>query len=275
MQIFIHFGLHKTGTTFLQQNVFPKFSNIILIRSSNLIKQLNTIFLSNKNKVLISNEGLLGGPLAGNWLKNHKIGLKNISKIFPYAKIIIAFREHNNLLISLYKQYLQEGGTKRLEGEFFDIENDSGIIKKQDLLFYERIVEIEKYFKEKPFVFKQEELKMNFPQFLYDISKFLNEDPPDIKDIDFTKKNIGVRFYQAKILRNINIFLNYFPLIKNIVNSYIFRGLRIYPRYICQNRLQFISKKDIKLSGEYQKYICENYNEDWQKINNYIWQTRG
>lgn len=131
--IYIHIGLHKTGTTFLQKDFFPKIPHTHFYR--NIHEFLNNQV--NSGRVIISNESLEGNPFLGNWLQSYKNNVHYISKIFHNPSIIIGFRKHDSFLLSLYKQYLYEKGILDVNS-FFDINKNSGLVKFEDLLFAER-----------------------------------------------------------------------------------------------------------------------------------------
>jgi hypothetical protein len=132
MQVFIHIGLPKTGTTFLQREVFPKLDVLYLNDSndpannptrlfdhlrgiqlverhvdetanslSELIK--NTLDQAGDNKNLLwSWEGLVGNHLLGNL--NERAYADIIKKAVPNAKIIITLRRQSDFTESNYVQ---------------------------------------------------------------------------------------------------------------------------------------------------------------------------
>jgi hypothetical protein len=203
--LFIHIGLPKTGTTLFQREIFPRWNNINFLNSN-----LEVLVSMKKNrKYLISNEGLSGRPWVSfkhsdlSWHRDQESFLENLSKLYPDAKIMVSFRRHDRYIISLYKQYLHEGGVVEFK-DFFDIEKDDGFIKKRDLLFENIIKLINKYFEHEPFVFIQEELQTNFDELLDDMEIFFDESAPSVNILQLPKKNKGVGYYQAKILLKLN-----------------------------------------------------------------------
>ena len=82
---FIHIGYHRTGTTWLQQHVFPQC----------------------KGLTIISNEGL-----SGNMFKDHYAMPKILKARHPEAKIIITLRSQFTIIPSMYSYlYIKSGGT--------------------------------------------------------------------------------------------------------------------------------------------------------------------
>lgn len=128
-QIYFHIGFHKTGTTWLQKNVFlnKDYFNILNDHikpwNDNLIKYLVCSKLETfdkervisivtnrfkKDKInIVSAERLSGHPYSGGY-DTHLIA-KKIYKSFPNAKIIIVKREINSFINSSYKQIVKQG----------------------------------------------------------------------------------------------------------------------------------------------------------------------
>jgi len=82
--IYFHVGLAKTGSTFLQNNFFPKLQNIKYISTHKYRRCIDIINNTNYDSYLISRE--FDRQLEGE--------VKKILNYFPETKIIIAFREH-------------------------------------------------------------------------------------------------------------------------------------------------------------------------------------
>lgn len=274
--IFIHIGLHKTGTTFLQQNIYGLWENM---------EYLNTLWfpymvlIQPRKKYIISNETLCGRPWGRpksmniDWSEERKLVLLSLKRLYPHARILLSIRNHRNLLLSMYKQYLHEGGVLKLH-EFYDLETDSGIIKKDDIKFMELIQFIEEIFEHKPFVFSMEELFGDLPLFLKKLESIFDEKAPTAPPIKGIV-NEGVRYWQGKLLRSLNIidkkpgsYINsngLFALTNNLT-----LWLRLDPRTLCQKKLRFLSKKQIQFSKEDSELIDRYYKEDWEASKNYI-----
>ena len=138
MQTFIHIGLPKTATTFLQDVVFPEFNDIQLITTpityynDDFIKlkyaddsliQLDKVKeyilnLSKSESVIISDEFLSGFPIHLCNINRTKIA-ERLQYVCPNATIIIFLRGQEDILHSLHNQYVKVRiGTKRI-GEFY------------------------------------------------------------------------------------------------------------------------------------------------------------
>lgn len=168
-----HIGLHKTGTTFLQRDVFPAMEGLHTYVYYHPLWEL--FKARDAERVVVSCERLSGNPFGGKWSDQGKTYAKNIGKMFPESKCIIGFRRHDALIRSLYKQYLHQGWAASLD-ELFHPEG-SGTIGLEDLRFRARIEYCEQYFSE-VFVYTQEELRDNLGGFLESLSQFLGTPPP-------------------------------------------------------------------------------------------------
>ena len=129
-KIYIHIGLHKTASTYMQEKVFPYVDGIFYV--DRFYTQLNTAFNSLqfsddssydpnllKNElekikiaakgrpILISDEALSGCPLWGGG--NRGIIAQRLAAVIPEAEIIIFMRDQVDLILSLYNQYLKQG----------------------------------------------------------------------------------------------------------------------------------------------------------------------
>jgi len=100
-KVIIHVGMHKTGTTFLQTQIFPKIPNI----NYQTKVDLTTKVIPNQIN-LFSNENLDGGSYRlFKDVKDRYTIAHNLRQMFPTAKIIICVRDKDAWLQSAYKQY--------------------------------------------------------------------------------------------------------------------------------------------------------------------------
>lgn len=155
MSTYLHIGLHKTATTFLQSNFFPKLlGDISYVHPTKLIKPIRKITSSDgllfsvndvrneilqmyleRKKIIISSENLSGNP--GLQYINRTQTLKRLKDLFPEGKVIIGLREQWSLIGSMYKLYVQYGGTKCFSDYVF---NESKIYKNETYFgLYNRI----------------------------------------------------------------------------------------------------------------------------------------
>lgn len=132
--IYIHLGLPKTGTTFLQEVCFPYLKEVHYIHPKSRVPLLpdgifsrlgrivrtNPLFLDLKKEreeldrllqavdektVLISNERIFGDALYN--FHDNLYNAASLKYLFPAAKIIIVIRKQDDWLESMYKQCLR------------------------------------------------------------------------------------------------------------------------------------------------------------------------
>jgi hypothetical protein len=129
-QLYLHVGYPKTGTTFLQQEIFPKLSGVHYIPYASAKPELCTIMrqgevwfdesgvkaslerLFRPGKNLISKESLIGDFFVYKMI-NSSISARRLAALFPGARILITIRNQYDMMESVYKQYLHIGGVKK------------------------------------------------------------------------------------------------------------------------------------------------------------------
>ena len=105
-RIYFHVGTSKTGTTFLQHRVFPKFKNIYYIRAARYRRVFKIINNTNFKKYLASKE----------FDQQLEREVKIFSDEYPQAQPIIVFRRHDKYIASQYRRFVKNGFT----GNFID-----------------------------------------------------------------------------------------------------------------------------------------------------------
>jgi hypothetical protein len=102
VETIIHVGLHKTGTTYLQETVFPRLGVKFIDRPR--VSSIGTWKLSETRTTLISNERFSGMPFKLNYPDTRFKLADKLYKYYPEAKIIIATRQLEPWLDSLWRQ---------------------------------------------------------------------------------------------------------------------------------------------------------------------------
>ncbi|ADI74123.1 hypothetical protein Metev_1256 [Methanohalobium evestigatum Z-7303] len=260
--LYIHIGLPKTGTTFLQVEIFPKWNGIKYLggrKKEITLKEL--VEIDDNQTYLISKEYLAGEPK-----------IVNLAKLFPEAKIMVSFRKHDKWVTSRYKQYIQDINCSTLSfKEFFDIENNNGYFKKENLNYRKKIKTIEESFNQKPFVFLQEELTDNLDGVLKDMEYFMGGRAPKIDKLGDNKSNKGLGYYQSIVMMNVNKLFKCPKNPSGIIpyNQYTWFVRKVI-RYILQNPLASVPKRSIKMDEKQKKLTEEYYKDDWNFVLNYI-----
>jgi len=161
-RIIIHVGLAKTGTTFLQTEIFPKldinYSRYIILTHIDIKPGIN----------LISNEGLsISIP---HYVPHHTDRIKildMIKNLFPNAEIIIGMRTLDKSLInSYYSQYLRNGGTLKKDNYIKEYE-------KYFTSYIDYLEAIKERF-DSVLVYTFERFKKNLPSVVRDVCNFLD-----------------------------------------------------------------------------------------------------
>jgi hypothetical protein len=129
--VYIHVGLPKTGTSFLQERCFPRLKGVHIVGQgfrappTGMVERLwrvaeaYPLFLDmeeqraeidrflrgvTENKTLITSERLFGDLIQG--FRDHVQVTESLRCLFPSAKIILTIRRQDDFLESLYRQFL-------------------------------------------------------------------------------------------------------------------------------------------------------------------------
>lgn len=261
----VHIGLHKTGTTFIQNILFPEIESIHVIRGWQTHRDLiNSDF---NKKIVISDEAISGKPWHGNYLEDFKVNMWKLKKLYGNPRIIFGIRRQDEFILSLYKQYLHEGGTHKIDYLFNKY--NTGAIKKEELFLKERIVLLKELFDD-VFIYSLESIKNKNSNFVKSLSDFLNIND-SFKMPKEKKQNVGVKSkFQVESLRKLNVLnkaLN--RTIKLDLYSKPFRKLKITPRNICQNWLK-IGKVKYELKVELKDFLIDFYSKDWEESQRFL-----
>ena len=186
-KVFIHVGLPKTGTTFLQTILFPK---LVL-----------------KNKKIITSEAL-----CSQWnypVSHRKYLMYGLKHMYPDASIIIGIRDKNTWLKSMYNQVVKRGVTTLGFKEWVDT------IDPELLDFNGYVADLKKTFKN-VFVYHFEEFCINKIGIIIRLCDFIGCEVPVYNDeivnwsyygfkekiiLFFNKTVNGIRFVMLNLFR--------------------------------------------------------------------------
>jgi len=183
--VIIHIGLQKTGTTFIQEEIFKRI-NVRYVRNINFT---NLCFKRDK-KTIIANEALSGNPYSDKVDRFRVIDA--LHKLFPNAKIIVGYRDSFDMIKSLYSQYIRNGGCDK-----YDIGNT--IVDYTNNKKY--IEHIQSLFKD-VFVYNYNtDIKVDKKQFIKRLCDFIGEPVPKYKD---KRYRVRLKPYQLKTMAFIN-----------------------------------------------------------------------
>jgi hypothetical protein len=279
--ILIHIGYHKTGTTWLQQELFTLKSEVFIPISKSdkghsslardfvwskdgyLLNSFDTNeqnireglckLLKNENpkdKILVmSHERLSGSPHSSGF--DSSIISKRIQKSFPNSKILIIIREQTSWILSNYFQYLSMGGTHTLK-KYLNTKYDGKRpgFSPNHLEYHHLIKDYQKRFGEKNvLVLTYEMFNSDKKVFIKKLSDFVEKEiylNPRQFNTKHNAKNDNYVIYKTRWLNNFitSSSLNNHSNRKNTVNS----KLAIYSRkflskFILKNRNKLIKNK--------------------------------
>ncbi|KGG02846.1 hypothetical protein EU99_1808 [Prochlorococcus marinus str. MIT 9321] len=287
-KLIIHLGLHKTGTTFLQNRFFPRMGNITFLGKSNssqyasILNFNNYVMYSNdldfepekslklleetikfhnfknnkKNNIyLISEEGFSSGT---DWFGSTALQvpkrLHNSLKDYFDLYFIITTRNRYDLYASIYTEYIKRGGIENID---LFIKTKKGISLLSRLRFNKYIKEIKKF--EKVIKVDCEKFFKNESFFKKELETFIDT-KLELLPIDnslnkiYFAKNISPSLVSIVFLRKFNIFWrgSLSPIKRN-------NFFEIFLLFIFENFFRFRIYKLIGLN--YPKIFLKNYRK--------------
>lgn len=280
-KIICHIGFPKTGTTFLQKNIFTKIDRITYKDD----RQINRIFydviekdetiydlLSLKIELRIiqkespQNMLLSYEPLTGHHYKTsfpNRTQIARRLKEIGISKIIITIRNQVDVLESTYKQYVKSGGVLKFS-EYFDFTLAENKYFNIEYFNYFNIIQLYSsiFGRENVLVLQHENLTYENQLFFNNLFDFL-ETKPQIFSYEL-KENINKSL--SKKATNLLRILNHFTY--NSFRPSHLISKRISTQLFYRVILKFISKKSKKtfLNAKYEKIIHNFFYESNQKI---------
>lgn len=266
-QLILHIGTHKTATTYLQNHYFKSLENVIFIKDFNErvlpeSKVTKNILYSYEgfSGVAWNNDWLRGISNDFSWLSSFDRQVEVVKKKFGDPVILVVFRKHGDITISMYKQYVQEGGVLTFD-EFF---GENGVIKIKDLNYNYRINKLYKNFSS-VLILSYEDFKTFGDDYFDQVLAKFNICRNSYKKIgkDYNKRmNRSLSGFKLEFLRHINMMYMSVPSrIKKSLNNL---GLR--PRSVLQHHLSFWDSKDSHYLRLKAKYINELLQKDWNYV---------
>jgi hypothetical protein len=273
--ILIHIGLHKTASSYLQFYYFPTIECINYFHGEIALTDFIRSSKAEHKTALLSNESFSGLAWNAQWKKGiandfHFIDsfdkcLDNLHRLFPEAGLLIFFRKHGDFLISMYKQYIQEGGIL----QFNQFYASTGVIRKEDLDYKHRIQKASDLFS-KVYVLSYEDFKKYGTAFL---DKFFTEElhlQRNDTPMDDRNPNKSISGFKIDLLRKINKV--YFKLPSGLTN--FLRITRLTPRDILQNKLSFWSPKDADFYKKMKDEANAEMQADWNYFETVKWKYK-
>ena len=202
-EIYLHIGLPRTGTTYLQQIIFPQFNLHYQSRLHHSTWNIENC------KNLFSNENICGKPYEIS--KLDRLGyFAYFSSLKPQPKIIVCIREIESLYKSMYTIFVKAG--------FSGTYNEALEILKVKYNLSEIREEIYKYFSD-VYVYSFEEFCKNRQQTIDNLCDYLDEphvDAPKIKlNVAWTPRQLKL----CKFLNKVNAQHGKFSKEQGIFNN--------------------------------------------------------
>lgn len=188
----VHIGFPKTGSTYLQQEIFPHLGGLDFVDFHTCVKlfedviyldnldydnnQVASVFESFKSaKTLFSHEALVGAPFTFKGLNRSQIPGR--LKKLGFGKVIITIRNQVAILDSLYRQYVYQGGVMRIN-DFLNLDGKWNHYLRGfnlDYLSYDQLVLLyqDTFGKENVLVLPQEILQAEEELFLDELQQFI------------------------------------------------------------------------------------------------------
>ena len=260
-ELYFHVGLGRTGTTFLQEAVFPKFKDIYYINKKGYKRIDEIIESTNAEKYLHSHE----------FSKKLIEEMRRFSQKYPHTKIILVLRRHDKWMASHYKRNIKNGMPANFDA-YLDLDSDQGFWKQEDVFYMPKIKCIESCFNPKPLILFHHELKEDPQQFVQKILDYtgVKETGP----ISYAPVHTS---YSDKQLKARRWFSQKTPLKELGVKNRKFRQLRRWYnksiRYsiLALSRIMPLNSESSEplIPTEQLQRIREFYQDDWEQALQY------
>lgn len=263
-EIYFHVGLGKVASTYLQYHFFPKLQGIHYIRRGKYRRSLDIIKKGAYRKYLVSRE----------FDRQFEEEVKWFSSYFPNTKVIICFRRNDEWIASQYRRAVKNGFHWRFEA-FFNLKDaEHSHWEHEQLLFYPKIEQIEKYFANKPLCLFHESLKNDPWAFLDKIAAFT--------DTTYDKSNVSLSVthssYSEKQLLVLRSFCRKFKKTPpRMPSNRLLHWIVYRPWWLLFHLIMYVAVlfpdswiPTGKLESDtYKKRIREAYQNDWDKVIRY------
>ncbi|MBD3223083.1 MAG: hypothetical protein GF313_00020 [Caldithrix sp.] len=264
-QIYFHVGLGKTGTTYLQYDVFPKFKGIHYIQRTKYRndKYVNIIKKTNHNKYLVSNE----------FDRQLETETTKIAAHYPDARPIIVLRQHDGWMASQYRRQVKNGRSL-LFNEFLDLSKDTGDWKINDVYYYPKLLTLEKNFNHKPFVLFYDDFKKDAHKFFNRLASYIGA-TYNQEDINLNPRHRSYNEKQLKCIRYVSRHV--FRQQTNYSDQYYLRKIQKQSRMLARYMVLYSSllipdswldDEPLIPPSDLEK-VRVFYESDWQKCLKY------
>lgn len=234
--VLVHIGFHKTGSTFLQNNLFFRndqgFASPWTVNSGEAIEHLvlthpcrfdaakirhlfwEAVAKMNGEGMIptISHEDLSGHPVKQKYYEFEVA--ERIHAVFPDAKVFIVVREQKSIIRSFYNQHVKQGGEFGIQyflGDETTRRPGFSPLFRLDHLEYDLLVEryIEHFGAESVLVLPQEILARDQQLFLRKLYDFVGH--PAAVETFSNQANVSLKAATVELRRMLNAFPGKLP----------------------------------------------------------------
>ncbi|MEW6664747.1 MAG: hypothetical protein AB1512_05940 [Thermodesulfobacteriota bacterium] len=238
---FYHIGFHKTGTTFLQVEVFGRHPGILVRKTPEYFLDdvlltkgpgyYKALFQGDQKgaKIVETSEGLSGDMFGLGRYRRIAAGIKEVD---PDAKVIVFLRNQPAMIESLYKQYIKERGVLPFNG-FIASEIGDKVLEK--VRYIEQVRFYKELFGKNLWVFLYEEMARDMKGFFSRFYEIIGIEPfaPEMK-----KHNRGATVLTGVLYRRLNMLCHSNPS----VNCHR-RKLRHVLDFLDHNLIKHVDKR--------------------------------
>jgi hypothetical protein len=264
-EIYIHTGMGRTGSTFLQHKVFPKFGNIYYRRHTKFRKAAKLIKKGKHERFLISGEMEY---------KKLERQMKVFSSHFPDARPVIMLRRQDEWLASQHRRFVKSGYALRYS-EFLHLHDDSGFWERDWLRFMGNIEILEKYYTHKPLVLFFDELKADPQRVITQLANYMgatvhmsniNLSP---KHASYNKKQLRAVYTLSKKINLVNKKPSHYKIVNSLIN--IFKNILRYSTLFLSPIIPatWLSKDSFLPEAEQLSELRAHFSEDWDQCVEY------
>ncbi len=276
----IHIGYPKTATTLLQRKIFPQLKEHIFIDHVNFRKSgLNDLIWKAERSIdydalrkkyrgsnyFISFEDLVGPFFQGSMMID--VIPKRLELVFSEnCQILITIRRQDNLLKSLYAQFIHQGGTLGFEDFLTWSIPGNNRIDLNAFNYWETHQRYSEIFgKENITVIPYELMRTERQKFISALNKFFISEKLEYADLEKVEYR-SMKGFQLKLLRFINKFVKSRQSEKFVIPPSIISQDKLRYKWQESNFLRFgntFSQRDEKAIEEvYQEFKISNRKID-------------
>lgn len=261
--IYFHVGLGKTGSTWLQQRVFPKLDGVRYIPPRDYRRVSKLISRLKGSKMLVSRELDRQFDREVKWF---------ISR-FPETRVIIVFRRHDTWLASQYRRHVKNGWAGSVE-KFLDLTADTGQWKQSDLLFYPKLRFLDQHCRHKPLVLFYEDLLERPRRFIQRIAAYTGTTVS--RQVDLRRSHPSFSDKQLLVLRHVcRKFLKRPPRghSNRLMHWLLYRpvwALFHFILYIARILPDRLVPEGPLMEPKYLEQIKDFYKKDWEQVVAYV-----